>query len=71
MSFKLPENFTVEKGNFEDLPVKVQDYVADKVKLCEPDKLVICDGSQEENEGLLKLLMELGIASPLKKHDNW
>ncbi|XP_068700852.1 phosphoenolpyruvate carboxykinase [GTP], mitochondrial-like [Montipora foliosa] len=70
MSFKLPENFTVEKGNFEDLPVKVQDYVADKVKLCEPDKLVICDGSQEENEGLLKLLMELGIASPLKKHDN-
>lgn len=44
MFFKLFENFIVEKGNFEDLFVKVQDYVVDKVKFCELDKFVICDG---------------------------
>lgn len=71
MASKLPAGFAVINGNFEDLPVKVQDYVADKVKLCTPDNLHICDGSKEENEGLLKKLMDAGIATPLFKHDNW
>ena len=71
MATKLPANFPVVKGNFEDLPAKIQDYVADKVKLCTPDNLYICDGSLEENQALLNLLMEAGIATPLFKHDNW
>lgn len=71
MTSKLPENFPVIYGNFEDLPAKVQEYVADKVELCCPDNLHICDGSAEENQGLLKQLMEAGIATPLFKHDNW
>ena len=71
MAAKLPENFPVIYGKFEDLPVKVQDYVADKVKLCQPANLHICDGSQAENEGLIKELMDAGIATPLFKHDNW
>lgn len=71
MASKLPRNFTVIKGDFDGLPVKVQDYVADKIKLCKPDNLYICDGSKEENEELLKLLMDAGIATPLFKHDNW
>lgn len=71
MASKLPANFTVIKGKFEDLHSKVQDYVADKVKLCTPDNLHICDGSKEENEALIKLLMDDGIAASLKKHDNW
>lgn len=71
MASKLPPNIPVVNGKFEDLPVKVQDFVADKVKLCKPDKLHICDGSKEENEGLIKELMDAGIATPLHKHDNW
>lgn len=71
MASKLPAGFPVIYGNFEDLPVKVQDYVADKVKLCTPDDLHICDGSYEENQGNLKTLMDMGIATPLSKHDNW
>ena len=59
------------KGKFEELPVKVQDFVADKVKLCNPDDLYICDGSKEENEALVKLLIEDGILTPLSMHDNW
>lgn len=71
MASKLPRHFTVIKGDFNALPLKVQDYVADKVKLCEPDNLYICDGSKEENEELLKLLINAGIATELFKHDNW
>ena len=71
MASKLPADFPVIHGNFEDLPVKVQDYVADKIKLCTPDDLHICDGSQEENQANLNKLMDMGIATPLSKHDNW
>ena len=71
MATKLPANFPVVNGNFEDLFPKVQDYVADKVKLCTPDNLHICDGSPEENQALIKQLMDDGIATPLFKHDNW
>jgi len=71
MASKLQADVPVINGKFEDLPVKVQDFVADKVKLCMPDNLHICDGSKEENEALLKQLMDDGIATPLSKHDNW
>lgn len=71
MVTKLPANFPVVGGNFEDLSPKIQDYVADKVKLCKPDNLHICDGSSEENQALINLLEEAGNATPLFKHDNW
>ena len=71
MASKLPAGFPVIHGKFEDLPVKVQGFVADKIKLCTPDNLHICDGSAEENQALLKELMNMGVAAPLSKHDNW
>lgn len=71
MASKLQSDASVIKGKLEDLPTKVQDFVADKVKLCKPDSVHICDGSKEENEALLKKLMDEGIAVPLIKHDNW
>ena len=71
MASKLPANASVIYGKFDDLPAKVQDFVADKVKLCTPENVHICDGSKEENEALLKQLMDDGIATPLSKHDNW
>lgn len=71
MASKLPANVSVIYGKFEDLSAKVQDFVADKVKLCTPENIHVCDGSKEENEALIKQLIEDGIATPLKKHDNW
>lgn len=71
MASKLPSGVSVKHGKFQDLPTKVQDFVADKVKVCKPDNIHICDGSKEENEALLKILMSVGIATPLSKHDNW
>lgn len=71
MASKLPANCPVIYGKFEDLSVKVQDYVADKVKLCTPDNVHICDGSAEEAKGMIQKLMDAGFATRLFKHDNW
>ena len=71
MASKLPPNFPVVRGNFESLPLKVQEFVADKVDLCKPDDLFICDGSKEENQLLIKGMLDIGVLRSFHKHDNW
>lgn len=58
-------------GKWNDLPKKVQHYVQDNVKLCKPDTIHICDGSDRENEMLLYILQRDGMIKPLPKMDNW
>lgn len=57
-------------GKWNDLPKKVQHYVQDNVKLCKPDTIHICDGSDRENEMLLYILQRDGMIKPLPKMDN-
>lgn len=71
MASQLPAGCSVVRGQFESLPGKVQDYVADKVELCQPDNVYICDGSKEENESLINQLIESGVLTKLTKYDNW
>ena len=71
MASQLPAGCAVVRGNFESLPAKVQDYVADQAKLCQPDNIYICDGSKEENESLINNLIENGVLTKLRKYDNW
>lgn len=71
MASQLPAGCSVVRGNFESLPSKVQDYVADKAELCQPDNVYICDGSKEENESLINQLIEDGVLTKLTKYDNW
>lgn len=61
----------VVRGNFSALPKKVQAFVEENAKLCTPKNIHICDGTKEENESLIDLLVKAGTASPLAKHDNW
>jgi len=51
---------------------KLQNWVDECVKLCKPDNVVICDGSQEEFDRLTKMLIEKGTAKKLndKKRPN-
>lgn len=58
-------------GRWSDLPKKVQHYVEDNVKLCQPDTIHICDGSDRENQMLLYILQRDGMIRPLPKMDNW
>ena len=52
------------------LPKTVQNYIEEKVKLCQPDEIHICDGSEEENQILLSLLEKNGSVKRLRKMQN-
>jgi phosphoenolpyruvate carboxykinase (GTP) len=44
---------------------KLQAWVKEIAELCQPDRIYWCDGSEEENERLLKLMVESGSATML------
>jgi len=44
---------------------KLQAWVDEVAAMCQPDQIVWCDGSQEENDRLLKLMVDSGSATPL------
>jgi hypothetical protein len=66
---------TVPKISFSSgkikLPKSVQLFIEEKVKLCQPDEIHICDGSEEENQVLLSMLEKNGSVKKLSKHKNW
>jgi len=45
--------------------VKLQEWVKEVAELCQPDSIYWCDGSQEENDRLLKEMVDSGMAIPL------
>ena len=46
---------------------KLDAWVKEMVDLCKPDKIYWCDGSEEENNRLLKEAVEAGSCIPLAK----
>jgi len=44
---------------------KLQAWVKEVADMCQPDQIYWCDGSQEENDRLLKGMVESGMATPL------
>ena len=61
----------VVRGTLDSLPQAVRDFVESSAKLCQPDQIHICDGSEEENQQLLSHMEEEGVIKRLKKYDNW
>lgn len=53
------------------LPKKVEQFVQEKAKLCQPDQVYLCDGSQAENDHLLSMMEKDGMVTRLPKYDNW
>ena len=49
---------------------KVKAWVEEVAKLTEPDSIYVCDGSQEEYDRLMKILIDSGMVIPLKKRAN-
>ncbi|XP_065675998.1 phosphoenolpyruvate carboxykinase, cytosolic [GTP]-like [Hydra vulgaris] len=66
----LPHAVSVLNGKFESLSENVKDFVKKRVDLCQPDSLFICNGSQEEKNHLIDLLVKAGSAKKLHKLDN-
>lgn len=50
---------------------RVQAYLEEKVKVCQPDNIHVCDGSENEYNGLVKLMMKQGQLFKLPKLENW
>ncbi|XP_057291772.1 phosphoenolpyruvate carboxykinase, cytosolic [GTP]-like isoform X2 [Hydractinia symbiolongicarpus] len=66
----LPQGVNVTHGSFDKLSEKLKSFVAEKVKLCQPDALHICDGSDAEEKILTDTLVKAGMAHKLEKMDN-
>lgn len=57
-------------GDVNKLPSTVQNYLEENVKLCQPDAVHICDGTEKENDLLMYILQKEGILKKLPKYDN-
>ncbi|XP_066870133.1 phosphoenolpyruvate carboxykinase, cytosolic [GTP] isoform X1 [Kogia breviceps] len=60
----------VVQGTLDSLPQAVREFVESNAKLCWPDQIHICDGSEDENRQLLGHMEEEGVIKRLRKYDN-
>lgn len=49
----------------------IQEFINEQVKLCTPDKVYVCDGSEDESRAFVQQLLEDGRFVRLHKYDNW
>ncbi|CAG5118678.1 unnamed protein product, partial [Candidula unifasciata] len=63
-------DYRVIYGDVSQLPNKVRHYVDENVRLCKPDTVHICDGSDREYELLTYILQKDGILKMLPKFEN-
>lgn len=62
--------FNVVKGDVGTLSPKVRNFIEESALLCQPKAIHICDGSNQEYQMLIRVLLEQGTITPLPKYDN-
>ncbi|NXS15695.1 PCKGC protein, partial [Mystacornis crossleyi] len=60
----------VVQGDLESLSPEARDFIETNAKLCQPECIHICDGSEEENKKILDIMVEQGMIKKLKKYEN-
>ena len=55
----------------DSLSPRIKQFVEDNAKICQPDNIYVCDGSEEENAMLIEKLKQDGRLEELTKYDNW
>ncbi|KAM9296126.1 phosphoenolpyruvate carboxykinase, cytosolic [GTP]-like [Gastrophryne carolinensis] len=60
----------VTQGNLSSLSSEVVDFIVTYARVCLPDNIHICDGSEEENKKLLHQMEETGMIKRLQKYEN-
>ncbi|NWW71309.1 PCKGC protein, partial [Climacteris rufus] len=60
----------VVQGDLESLSPEARDFIETNAKLCQPECIHICDGSEEENKKLLDIMVEQGMIKKLSKYEN-
>lgn len=61
----------VVQGDLESLSPEARDFIEINAKLCQPECIHICDGSEEENKKILDIMVEQGMIKKLNKYENW
>lgn len=69
-SLRISRNLSTIQGSLSALSPKVRQWVEDNAKLCTPENIHICDGSDAENKSLLNILQSNGQIKPLPKYEN-
>ncbi|XP_041489994.1 phosphoenolpyruvate carboxykinase [GTP], mitochondrial [Microtus oregoni] len=64
------QTLRVLSGDLGQLPAGVRDFVARSARLCQPESIHICDGSETENAATLALLEQQGLIRKLPKYEN-
>ncbi|NWZ64248.1 PCKGC protein, partial [Acrocephalus arundinaceus] len=60
----------VVQGDLESLSPEAREFIETNAKLCQPECIHICDGSEEENKKLLDIMVEQGMIKKLNKYEN-
>ncbi|NXX85069.1 PCKGC protein, partial [Urocolius indicus] len=60
----------VVQGDLQSLPPEVRNFIETNAKLCQPESIHICDGSEEENKKILDIMVEQGMIRRLRKYEN-
>ncbi|NXP34844.1 PCKGC protein, partial [Leiothrix lutea] len=60
----------VVQGDLESLSPEARDFIETNAKLCQPECIHICDGSEEENKRILDIMVEQGMIKKLNKYEN-
>ncbi|KAK6471676.1 phosphoenolpyruvate carboxykinase [Huso huso] len=60
----------VLQGDLGALSPALRDFIEQSARLCQPDSLHICDGSEEESRRVLALLEEQGMIKKLTQYEN-
>lgn len=68
VNFRLPS--ACYTCNLSKLPRNLKTYVEEQARLCQPDAIHLCDGSDVENLALLKLLQQEGRIQKLEHMEN-
>lgn len=53
------------------LSPNIQTFIEEQAKICQPNNIHVCDGSEAENKELLDTLLKNGRLQRLPKYDNW
>ncbi|NXJ17933.1 PCKGC protein, partial [Dicrurus megarhynchus] len=60
----------VVQGDLESLSPEARDFIETNAKLCQPECIHICDGSEEENKKILDIMVDQGMIKKLNKYEN-
>ena len=57
--------------NLDHLALPLRDFIEEHRKVLQPQHVHVCDGSEEENQAIIKQLRDTGRLTKLEKYKNW